>query len=178
MSDPKKSKLSALIPPSILTSTLLWAGLTAAFAANVSAHESAQHTETNRLVSAGAGMTELVLALDAGTELVAVDSTSLVPEEFTTVEKLGYHRMLSAEGILALDPDLVLGTDAMGPETTLEVLRGADVKVVKLTGAETAEQLLNNIDTLGKYSTERLRLNHLNFALLNPLIQLNRKEPI
>lgn len=176
MSDPNKSKLSALIPLSILTSTLLWAGLTAALSTNVSAHESAQHTETNRLVSAGAGMTELVLALDAGTELVAVDSTSLVPEELTTVEKLGYHRMLSAEGILALDPDLVLGTDAMGPETTLAVLRGADVKVVKLTGAETAEQLLNNIDTLGKLLDRETQAESLKFRVAQSFDSIKQKR--
>ncbi|NRD73202.1 ABC transporter substrate-binding protein [Shewanella sp. VB17] len=140
----KKRSFQSIIPPSILASSLLWAGLSA----SVSAQKPEQ--EINRVVSAGAGMTELVLALDAGDELVAVDSTSLLPKELGTIKKLGYHRMLSAEGILALQPDLVLGTDAMGPESTLAVLKGANVKVVTLTGATTTEQLLNNIDALGK----------------------------
>lgn len=171
MSVLKNSKFSTLMPPSILTSTLLWAGLTA----GASAHE-AQHIETNRLISAGAGMTELVLALDAGVDLIAVDSTSLVPEELASIEKLGYHRMLSAEGILALDPDLVLGTDAMGPETTLEVLRGADIKVVKLTGAETAEQLLSNIDTLGKLLDKKTQAESLKFRVAQSFDSIKQKR--
>jgi iron complex transport system substrate-binding protein len=170
------SKLSTLIPPSILTSTLLWAGLTAALSTSVSAHQLVPTAEVNRLISAGAGMTELVIALDAGADLVAVDSTSLVPETLSTVEKLGYHRMLSAEGILALDPDLVLGTDAMGPETTLEVLRSADVKVVKLNGAETAEQLLSNIDTLGKLLDRETQAESLKFRVAQSFDSIEQKR--
>ena len=142
----KKHTFQSILFTNILASLLILTGLSG----SVFAYELEQKKENNRLVSAGAGMTELVLALDAGDELVAVDSTSLLPKELATIKKLGYHRMLSAEGILALQPDLVLGTDAMGPESTLAVLRGADVQVVTLTGAKTTGQLLSNIDALGK----------------------------
>ncbi|KVX02353.1 heme/hemin ABC transporter substrate-binding protein [Shewanella frigidimarina] len=104
----------------------------------------------NRVVSAGAGITELVLALDAGDELVGVDSTSQLPSNMTSVAILGYHRMLSAEGILALSPTLVLGSDAMGPQTTLTILSGANVAVTVLPSAETKTQLLTNIDHMGQ----------------------------
>ncbi|WP_282166785.1 heme/hemin ABC transporter substrate-binding protein [Shewanella japonica] len=103
-----------------------------------------------RVVSAGAGITELVIALEGSNELVGVDSTSQVPEELTSVAKLGYHRMLSAEGILALSPTLLLGSDAMGPKNTLEVLAGANVEVVSLPNANTKEQLLQNVEKMGQ----------------------------
>ncbi|RPA51209.1 hemin ABC transporter substrate-binding protein [Shewanella vesiculosa] len=104
----------------------------------------------NRVVSAGAGITELVLALDAGDELVGVDSTSQLPNTMASVAVLGYHRMLSAEGILALSPTLVLGSDAMGPQTTLTILSSANVAVTTLPSAETKTQLLANIEQMGQ----------------------------
>lgn len=103
-----------------------------------------------RVVSAGAGVTELVVALDAVDELVAVDSTSHLPQGHDDIAKLGYHRMLSAEGILALSPNLLLGTDAMGPKATLDVLSGAKVNVVQLPHANTQSQLLSNIEQIGQ----------------------------
>ncbi|VEF24923.1 Hemin-binding periplasmic protein hmuT precursor [Shewanella baltica] len=113
------------------------------------------NAETNskheiRLVSAGTGVTELVLALDAGNELIAIDSTSYVPEGLAHVAKLGYHRMLSAEGIIALSPTLVVGSDVMGPETTLNVLKQANIQVVQLPATNDEPQLMSNVDTLGQ----------------------------
>lgn len=127
--------------------------LTSAFAALLSSNvfSAALNAEPEiRLVSAGTGVTELVLALDASNELVAIDSTSYVPENLSHVAKLGYHRMLSAEGIIALSPTLVVGSDVMGPETTLNVLKQANIQVVQLPATTDEPQLMNNVDTLGK----------------------------
>ncbi|SDI81440.1 iron complex transport system substrate-binding protein [Ferrimonas sediminum] len=100
-----------------------------------------------RVVSAGAAVTELVVALQGADKLVAVDVTSKVPEGME-VPMLGYHRTLSAEGILSMNPDLLVGSDEMGPKATLNIIRQADVEVANLPAAETPEQLLTNIDTL------------------------------
>ena len=57
---------------------------------NVSAHEGVHADDTvqeARLVSAGAGVTELVLALEAGDELVAVESTSILLPSMTKIDK-------------------------------------------------------------------------------------------
>ncbi|BFL82625.1 ABC transporter substrate-binding protein [Shewanella sp. N2AIL] len=128
------SALSALLSPSAF-----------------SAEPDVESTESEiRLVSAGTGVTELVLALDAGNELIAIDSTSYVPEGLAHVAKLGYHRMLSAEGIIALSPTLVVGSDVMGPETTLNVLKQANIQVVQLPATNDEPQLMSNVDTLGQ----------------------------
>ncbi|AQS39982.1 ABC-type hemin transport system, periplasmic component [Shewanella psychrophila] len=161
----------------ISKSLLLSASLLLTF--NAFAHEGVhgeQETQQARLVSAGAGVTELVLALEAGDELVAVDSTSILPSSMTKIEKLGYHRMLSAEGILALTPTLVLGTDAMGPETTLEVLRSADVEVVKLPTANDQPQLLSNIDEIGKLLNREPQAKQLKLELKASLNAIAAKK--
>ena len=122
---------------------------TATITALVSPNASSAEQEI-RLVSAGAGVTELVLALDAGNKLVAIDSTSHIPENLSHIAKLGYHRMLSAEGIIALSPTVVVGSDVMGPETTLKVLKQANIQVVQLPTTTDEPQLMNNVDTLGQ----------------------------
>lgn len=56
-----------------------------------------------RIVSAGSTVTELILALGAEQQLVAVDVTSEVPSSLN-LPTVGYHRRLAAEGLLTLDP--------------------------------------------------------------------------
>ncbi|GAB1038230.1 heme/hemin ABC transporter substrate-binding protein [Shewanella algae] len=102
-----------------------------------------------RVISAGAGVTELVLALDAAPQLVAVDASSALPKTLK-LPRLGYHRMLSAEGILAQKPDLLIGTSVMGPASSIDLVKQAGVPVITLKAADTAEQLQQNILTLGK----------------------------
>ena len=140
------------------------------------AAEPASNTDNVRLVSAGAGVTELVLALDAGNELVAVDSTSQLPPGYDEVAKLGYHRMLSAEGILALSPSLVLGTDAMGPKATLDVLSGANVDVIQLADAHTQAQLLSNIAEMGKLLKREAQAKTLQEQVNQAFVQIEQKQ--
>lgn len=133
-------------------------------------------TQDIKLVSAGAGVTELVLALGAVDELVAVDATSYVPEQLSSVAKLGYHRMLSAEGIMALSPTLVVGSDVMGPETTLNVLKQANIKVVQLSSSANEQQLMSNIDTLAQSLNRTDKAAPLKQELHQRLDKLNKQK--
>ena len=108
----------------------------------------AVQAEPQRLLSAGSSMTELVFALDAGAQLVAVDSTSVLPEH-SSLARLGYHRQLSAEGILSTQPTLVIGSEEMGPPAALSLVRQAGVQVEALPEAMSVGQLQANIARLG-----------------------------
>ncbi|PKG58536.1 hemin ABC transporter substrate-binding protein [Shewanella sp. GutDb-MelDb] len=140
---------------------------------HVNGHE---QSSAPRVISAGAGMTELVFALDAGDELVAVDSTSQLPKDKEDIAKLGYHRMLSAEGILALSPSLVLGSDAMGPKATLDVLSSAKINVVQLPHANTQTQLFSNIDAMGQLLKRETQAKQLKTELQQSFTDLERKQ--
>jgi len=129
-----------------------------------------------RLISAGAGITELVLALGAGDELVAVDSTSVLPSSQASVAKLGYYRMLSAEGMLALEPTLVIGSSAMGPDTSLALLKSATIPVVKLPAANDRASLMHNIDILGQLLKRTSQANELKTQLGNSLDAIELKQ--
>lgn len=98
-----------------------------------------------RIVSIGPATTELILALGGEQSLVATDVSSPEPRG---VPKVGYHRALAAEGILSLSPTLVVGSDEMGPNSTLDQLRRANVKVEVIATAPTLANLNERIDTL------------------------------
>ncbi|MGI9945815.1 heme/hemin ABC transporter substrate-binding protein [Vibrio hyugaensis] len=102
---------------------------------------------TERVVSAGSAVTELLIALDAKESLVAVDVTSQLPKEME-LPKVGYHRRLSAEGLLALSPTKVIGSDEMGPNTTLDQLKSAGVDVEVVNTEANVDGLIHRIDQI------------------------------
>ncbi|MEJ7596971.1 MAG: ABC transporter substrate-binding protein [Kofleriaceae bacterium] len=103
-----------------------------------------------RIVSIGGAITETVFALGAGDDVVAVDTSSVYPEATAGLPKVGYQRTLSAEGILALAPDLVIVSDEAGPPATLAQLRAAGVRVAQMPSAKTTEAAIARVVTVGK----------------------------
>ncbi|HEV2573099.1 MAG TPA: ABC transporter substrate-binding protein [Beijerinckiaceae bacterium] len=104
-----------------------------------------------RLVSLGSSNTEIIYALEAADAVVGVDSTSLLPPQaLATKANVGYLRALSAEGLLALRPDMVLTSAGAGPPEVLENLRRAGIKIVNLDDVASAESLLHRIDAIGQ----------------------------
>jgi len=85
--------------------------------------------DTSRIVTVGGSVTEIVCALGAGAQVVGVDASSVYPEAATEKPSVGYFRRLPAEGVLSLDPSLVLALEGTGPPTVLDQLRSADVQV-------------------------------------------------
>lgn len=83
-----------------------------------------------RIVSVDGALTEIVHGLGIEAQLVGVDTTSQYPPKTVKdLPKVGYKRSLSAEGILALQPDLVLATDDAGPPEVMRQLQAVNVKI-------------------------------------------------
>ncbi|WP_195758345.1 hemin ABC transporter substrate-binding protein [Kangiella sp. HZ709] len=98
------------------------------FVSTVVAEESKNHVK--RVISAGGALTEIVYALDAGNEVVAVDVSSMYPyEELNKLPKVGYYRQLSAEGLLSLKPTTLVAAKGAGPDVVLQQLVEAGVQV-------------------------------------------------
>ncbi|BDY04264.1 ABC transporter substrate-binding protein [Ferrimonas sp. YFM] len=128
-----------------------------------------------RVISAGAAVTELVMALEGADKLVAVDVTSQIPEGMA-LPQLGYHRTLSAEGLLSLNPDLVVGSDEMGPKSALDIVRQAKVQVATLPAAETPQQLMANIDTLAALLSEEDAAPSLKATIQSQVDRINQAK--
>lgn len=98
-----------------------------------------------RIVCVGGALTEIVFALGAGDRVVGVDSGSTWPPEARERGQLGYQRALSAEGVLALHPSLVLVTPDAGPPEALQQLRDAGVALRVLPAELTPDGALARI---------------------------------
>jgi iron complex transport system substrate-binding protein len=72
-----------------------------------------------RIVALGGEITEIVYQLGAAERLVGRDTTSTYPAEANELPDVGYFRQLGAEGVLSLQPDLVLATESAGPPEVL-----------------------------------------------------------
>lgn len=109
----------------------------------------ASDPQPQRWVTAGGALTEWVVALGGESRLVGVDTTSQHPASLKALPSIGYQRQLSSEGILSLRPNIVLGTEEMGPPPVLEQLRAAGIKVEVLSAAADLAALGRNVRALG-----------------------------
>ncbi|WP_028237085.1 heme/hemin ABC transporter substrate-binding protein [Pseudomonas brassicacearum] len=103
-----------------------------------------------RWVSAGGAVSEWVSALGGESKLVGVDSTSQHPESLQALPSVGYQRQLSAEGVLSLRPQILVGTEDMGPPPVLAQIRSAGVQVELFSATPDLPALLGNLRHLGK----------------------------
>ncbi|MCB4771867.1 ABC transporter substrate-binding protein [Ancylobacter sp. Lp-2] len=89
--------------------------------------------DTSRVVAIGGSITEILYALGLEDRIVAVDTTSVFPPQaLKDKPDVGYMRALSAEGVLALGPSLVLAMEGSGPPTTINVLQQASVPFISV----------------------------------------------
>ena len=102
-----------------------------------------------RLVSIGGALTELVYALGAQGTLVGVDSTSLYPAAAQALPIVGYARTLAAEGLLSLNPSLIVATEDAGPPAVLRQLEAAGVPLHVLAAEHRFEGLIARSLKLG-----------------------------
>ena len=82
-----------------------------------------------RMVSVSKQHTEIVYALGADSDLVAVDVSSVYPPQARTLPTVGYHRALSLEGMIAARPTLILsgGAGNMGPEPVVRQIAALEI---------------------------------------------------
>lgn len=85
-----------------------------------------------RVVTAGSVVTETVCALGDCDKIVASDRTSLYPPHIQSLPSIGYRSAINAEGILSLQPDLVIVEKDYVDESVLSQLRSSKVTIVSV----------------------------------------------
>ena len=80
-----------------------------------------------RIVCIGQAYNEMIYALGAQGSLVGVDYSSTYPPEIKKLPTVGYHRALSAEGILSLHPTLILNDGNIGPDNVVRQLEALKI---------------------------------------------------
>jgi len=85
-----------------------------------------------RIVSLNGTVTEVVCALGFEKSLVGVDVTSTYPASVQKLPKVGHNRNISAEPVLALQPDLILATSNFLAPSVIGQFNATGVKTVVL----------------------------------------------
>ena len=116
----------------------------------IASHHAAAAELPQRWVSAGGALSEWVSVLGGESKLVGVDTTSQHPASLKALPSIGYQRQLSAEGILSLQPQILLGTEEMGPPPVLAQIRSAGVRVELFSAQPDLPSLQGNLQHLGK----------------------------
>ena len=92
-----------------------------------------------RIVCVSKQLNEMIFALGEGHNIVAVDLSSTYPDSAKLLPTVGYHRALSAEGIISMNPDLVLHDNNIGPANVLPQLEKAGLKITAYKGGSTID---------------------------------------
>ena len=95
-----------------------------------------------RIVSVGGDITEIIYALGAGDRIVATDSTSVYPAAANETPKVGYVRRLSAEGVLSVEPDLILVSGAARPAEAVAQIRASGVRLIEMEPTYTIDFII------------------------------------
>lgn len=85
-------------------------------------NEDEKEKNDERIVCISKQYSEIIFALGAEKDIVAVDLSSTYPNEIKKLPTVGYHRALSAETILAMKPTLILHDNNIGPDHVVSQL--------------------------------------------------------
>lgn len=90
-------------------------------------------SEHRRIITLGGDVTEIVFALGAGDRVIARDTTSEHPPEVKQLPDVGYFRLLNAEGLLSLQPSLILASELAYPSAVLKQINSAGIPVITIS---------------------------------------------
>lgn len=133
--------------------------------------------ERAQLVTLSGAVTEVIAGLGYAQQIVGVDSSSVHPPEMTSRSQVGYHRRLSAEGVLALQPSAIVGTPEDGPDAAITAFRSAGIRYVAVPHAESVDTAIQRIRELGRLLEQPARAEEMVTALQNDLARVAATIP-
>jgi iron complex transport system substrate-binding protein len=80
-----------------------------------------------RIIVIGQQYNEIIWDLGAQQDVIGVDFSSTYPPAVKKVQTVGYHRALSAEGILSLKPTLIIHDGNIGPPQVLQQIQALKI---------------------------------------------------
>jgi iron complex transport system substrate-binding protein len=121
---------------------------------------------------------EIIWALGAQDKVVGIDLSTTYPPEVKNVQTVGYHRALSAEGILSLHPTAIIHDNNIGPPQVVQQIQQLNIPMKTFTAKNDsfdgtkaliremgayfhkearAEELCNTLDTQRTASLEKIK---------------------
>lgn len=102
-----------------------------------------------RVVCVSKQINEFLYDIDAESVLVARDLTSVYPPAITKLPSVGYHRALSAEGIISMRPTMLLTDGNLGPDAVVEQVKKVGIPVLVLAPGSTLDSAQSLMLRLG-----------------------------
>jgi len=119
-----------------------------------------------RIVCIAKQYNEIIFALGAQKDLIAVDVSSTYPPEIKKLPTVGYHRALSTEGILSMKPTLIIHDNNVGPEQVMTQLNDLKIPMkVFDTKGEDIESAKALVTEMGTYFHREKAADSLNQKL-------------
>lgn len=136
---------------------------------------------TARVLALGGSVTEIVYALGQGDRLIGRDTTSTHPAAALELPDVGYVRALSPEGVLSIEPELIIAIEGSGPPEAVDVLRAADVPWVNVPEGYDAAAVRKKIEivaaALGVEDAGEALASEVDAALTDAVLSAVRSEP-
>lgn len=123
-------------------------------ACKVATSSTVHGADTAKIVSLNGAVSEILVDLGFENNIVGVDVASTYPASLQQKPKVGHSRQISAEGVLALGPDMVIATSNDVKPELAEQLRNTGVTLLLVDHAyspEGTKDLIRSIaDSLGR----------------------------
>src|SRR3954468_13039932 len=94
-------------------------------------NETKAGSHAERIIVIGQEYNEIIWDLGAEKDIVGVDLSSTYPPAVKKARTVGYHRALSAEGLLSLKPTLIIHDGSVGPPQVMQQIQS--LKIPTLT---------------------------------------------
>ena len=127
-------------------------------------------SDASRVTVAGGSITEIMYMINAEDSIIAVDLTSNFPERARNHPQIGYVRALSAEGILSLDPTIIIGEDDMGPPAVLEQINRTGVEVAIVPEEHSIMGVKSKVKCVAEIVNKNIEAGRLFEEKLDPAI--------
>ena len=112
----------------------------------------ASNPKAMRIVSANGTLSEIISGLGLEKQLVGVDVTSTYPASLDKIPKIGHNRTIAAEGIIALNPDVIIYTNQSSVSPgVIKQLNSSGKKVVEFKHEYSKEGAIALIREVGAY---------------------------
>lgn len=106
--------------------------------------------ETNRIISIGGSITEILYELGFEANIVAVDITSNYPKQAKKLPSVGYIRNLSSEGVLSMHPSLIISENDIGPQIIIEQLKKSKIDLRIIEEEQSIQGIIKKIKCVGE----------------------------
>ncbi|WP_019673258.1 heme/hemin ABC transporter substrate-binding protein [Psychrobacter lutiphocae] len=114
----------------------------------------------NRIVALTPDVADILVALDSTDKVVGKNSFNSNPK-LKSVPTVGSHRNITAESVLSVKPDLVLGSYMAQPTSIYQRLNQLNIKAVNVAPKEDVNTFANSIKQIGGYVNQSTKANRL-----------------